>query len=74
MYVEIKTPASGRKYVYLKRSVRVNGRVKHITVERFGELNELLAQDPDFITKLNEKCRAGSPDLFSAKLHKFPCQ
>ena len=71
MYVEIKTPASGRKYVYLKRSVRVNGRVKHITVERFGELNELLAQDPDFITKLNEKCRAGSPDLFSAKLHAF---
>ncbi len=71
MYVEIKTPASGRKYVYLKRSVRVNGRVKHLTVERFGELNELLAQDPDFITKLNEKCRAGSPDLFAAKLHAF---
>ncbi|HIV54700.1 MAG TPA: 2-C-methyl-D-erythritol 4-phosphate cytidylyltransferase [Candidatus Anaerobiospirillum stercoravium] len=71
MYVEIKTPASGRKYVYLKRSVRVNGRVKHITVERFGELNDLLAQDPDFIIKLNEKCRAGSPDLFSSKLHAF---
>lgn len=71
MYVEIKKPGSGKKYVYLKRSVRINGRVKHITVERLGELNELLAHDPDFIEKLTAKCREGSPDLFYARLASF---
>lgn len=71
MYVEIKSPSGTKKYVYLKRSVRVGSKVKHITVERYGELSKLESMHPGFVEHLSKLCAEGSPDLFSSKMLAF---
>ena len=71
MYVEVKSPSSGRQYVYLKRSVRVGKKIKHITVERYGELQKLELTYPGFVDKLTKMCQEGSDKLFLRKLISF---
>ena len=71
MYVEVKSPSSGRQYVYLKRSVRVGKKIKHITVERYGELQKLELTYPGFVDKLTKMCLEGSDKLFLRKLISF---
>lgn len=71
MYVEVKSPSSGRQYVYLKRSVRIGKKIKHITVERYGELQKLELTYPGFVDQLTKMCQEGSDKLFLRKLISF---
>lgn len=71
MYVEVKSPSGGKKYVYLKRSVRVGKKIKHITVERYGELQKLERMYPGFVDQLTRMCQEGCHQVFLRKLLSF---
>lgn len=68
MYVELKTPPGGKKYVYLKRSVRDGEKIRHMTVERYGEQQKLEDLYPGFVDQLTQLSEEGSHLVLQRKL------
>ena len=54
MYIALIGPA-GKKYVYLKRAYRKNGKSCSEIVENFGKLDDLLDKNPNAIEELRKK-------------------
>ena len=56
-YIKTTTNKQGRTHVYLVEVYRVDGYVKHRIIYRYGLLEELTKDEPDYFSMLERRCK-----------------